>query len=169
MSFPRPTFDAAVLNYETDPESVHDCPFIHRKSPINVNTCAIRMSEALVIADELIASREAIAALTSKPGSGKTLLLGKLGYRGSLCPHGLARGARDLADYLRQQWGAPDLSWATLKDATPPDEVLGQTGVVAFIALPGFSGQGHIDLWNDTAAVGHDYWNAQKIFFWKLG
>lgn len=169
MSFPRPSFDAAVLNYETDPESVHDCPFIHRKNPINVNTCAIRMSEALVIADGLIASRAAIVALTDKPGNGKTMLLGKLGYRGNLCPHGLARGAADLADYLRQQWGAPDLTWGARTEVTPPDEVLGQTGVVAFIKLPGFTGQGHIDLWNDTGAVGHDYWNAEKVFFWKLG
>lgn len=168
MSFPKPSFDALVLNYDIHPESVHDCPYIHRKDPININTCAIRMSEAMVIAGGLIASREAIAALTDKAGNGKGKLLGKLGYRANLCPHGIARGAGDLADFLRQQWGAPTFAWAARKETTPPEEVLGQTGVVAFIKLPDFAGQGHIDLWNDTSAVGHDYWNARNIYFWKL-
>ena len=168
MSFPKPSFDAAVLNYDIHPESVHDCPFIHRKAPININTCAIRMAEALVIAGGLIASREAIAALTDKAGNGKGKLMGKFGYRGNLCPHGIARGAGDLAEFLRQQWGAPTLSWAARKETTPPEEVLGQTGLVSFIKVPDFAGQGHIDLWNETSAVGHDYWNAQKCYFWKL-
>ena len=168
MSFPRPSFDALVLNYDTNPESVHDCPFIHRKNPINVNTCAIRMAEALVIANGLAPSREAIAALTSKAGNGKGMLLGKLGYRANLCPHGVARGAGDLAEYLRQQWGSPALSWTARKDVTPPEEILGQTGVVAFLQVPSFAGQGHIDLWNETSAVGHDHWDALKIYFWTL-
>jgi type VI secretion system (T6SS) effector Tae4 (amidase) len=169
MSFPKPSFDALVLNYDIHPESVHDCPYIHRKNPINVNTCAIRMSEALVIADGLIASREAIAALTDKAGNGKAMLLGKFGYRANLCPHGIARGASDLADFLRQQWGKPDFTWAARKETTPPEDVLELTGLVAFIKLADFDGQGHIDLWNQTSAVGHDYWNAQKVYFWKLG
>jgi hypothetical protein len=168
MSFSRPSFDALFRNYETEPESVHDCPFIHRKNPINVNTCAIRMAEALVIANGLIESREAIAALTNKAGSGKGFLLGQLGYRANLCPHGIARGARDLAEYLRQQWGAPTLSWAAREVATPPDEVLGQTGLVAFIKLRTYTGQGHIDLWNETSAVGHDDWDALDVCFWRL-
>ena len=41
-------------------------------------------------------------------------------------------------------------------------------GVVAFIELPGFSGQGHIDLWDGGAPVGHAYWNAAEICFWAL-
>ena len=168
MSFPKPSFDALVLNYDTHPESVHDCPYIHRKNPININTCAIRMGEALAIAGGLIASREAIAALTDKAGNGKGKLMGKFGYRANLCPHGIARGAGDLAEFLRQQWGAPTFSWAARKEATPPDEVMGQTGVVAFIKLPDFVGQGHIDLWNETSAVGHDYWTAGKVHFWRL-
>jgi hypothetical protein len=169
MSFPKPSFDALVLNYDIHPESVHDCPYIHRKAPININTCAIRMGEALVIAGGLIASREDIAALTDKAGTGKTKLMGKFGYRANLCPHGIARGAGDLADFIRQQWGAPTLSWVGPRDPpTPPDEVMGQTGILAFIKLPDFGGQGHIDVWNDTSAVGHDYWNAGQIHFWRL-
>jgi hypothetical protein len=168
MSFPRPSFDALALNYDTDPESVHDCPFIHRKNPINVNTCAIRMAEALVIANGLVASRAAIAALTDKGGNGKGLLLGPRGYRGNLCPHGVARGAGDLTEYLRQQWGAPALTWSGRKELTPPAEILGQTGLVAFLQVPSYAGQGHVDLWNATSAVGHDHWDALTIYFWTL-
>lgn len=168
MSFPKPSFDALVLNYDTSPESVHDCPFIYRKNPISINTCAVRMSEALVIANGLAPSREAITALTNKAGDGKRLLLGKYGYVANLCPHGNARGARDLADFLRQQWGAPTLSWAARKETTPPEEMMGQTGLVAFIKLSTYKGQGHIDLWNATGPVGHAPWDAREVFFWNL-
>lgn len=168
MSFPRPSFDALVLNYDTRPESVHDCRFIYRKNPVSINTCAIRMSEALVIAGGLVPSREAITALTDKPGNGKRLLLGKHGYAANLCPHGCARGAGDLAGFLRQQWGAPSLSWAARKETTPPQEVMGQAGVVAFVKVATYEGQGHIDLWNETGPVGHAHWDALEVFFWRL-
>jgi hypothetical protein len=169
MSFPKPSFDALVLNYDTKPESVHDCPFIYRKNPISINTCAVRMAEALVLANGLAPSREAITGLTNKAGNGKRLLLGKYGYVANLCPHGVARGARDLADFLRQQWGTPSLSWSARKETTPPEELMGQTGLVAFIKVPTYAGQGHIDLWNETGPVGHASWNALQVFFWKLG
>ena len=168
MSFPKPSFDALALNYDTRPESVHDCPFIYRKNPVSINTCAVRMAEALAIANGLAPSREAITALTAKTGNGKRLLLGKFGYAANLCPHGVARGAGDLADFLRQQWGAPSLSWSARKEITPPEEVMGQTGLVAFIKLPTYAGQGHIDLWNETGPVGHAHWDALKVYFWKL-
>ena len=41
MTFPKPAFRTLVASYSTDPESVHDCPAIHTKNPVNVNTCAI--------------------------------------------------------------------------------------------------------------------------------
>ena len=168
MRFPKPSFDALVLNYDTRPESVHDCPFIYRKNPVSINTCAVRMSEALVLANGLVSGRESVTALTNKAGDGKRQLLGKFGYLANLCPHGMARGARDLADFLRQQWGTPSLSWSGRKEKTPPEEVMGQTGLVAFIKLPTYVGQGHIDLWNATSTVGHDHWDALKVYFWKL-
>jgi Type VI secretion system (T6SS), amidase effector protein 4 len=167
--FPKPDFDKLVINYNTEPESVHDCPFIHTKNPINVNTCAIRMAEALVIANDLIDTREAIAALRTTWSDGKDLLLGKYAYGANLCPHGIARGARDLATFLRSHWGTPSLSWDAQEDAEAPDDIQGLIGVVAFIKLPSYDGQGHMDLWNGNGPVGHDYWDAESIYFWKLG
>ena len=169
MSFPKPAFRTLVASYSTDPESVHDCPAIHTKNPVNVNTCAIRMGEALVLANGMAESREAIAALTSRAGDGRGFLLGPFGYPALLCPHGVSRGAHDLATFLGQQWGAPTATWkAQASEDAAPDDVQGLFGLVAFIELPGFSGQGHVDLWDGGAPVGHAYWNAAEICFWAL-
>lgn len=167
--FPRPSFDALIACYETDPQSIHECPFTYSKNPITVNTCALRLGEALSIANGLVGGRSEIEELTAARGSGKGLLLGKYGYAANLCTHGISRGARDLADFLRQQWGSPTFSWEAQADEhAMPAEAQGLTGVIAFIKLPGFSGQGHVDLWNRDGPVGHSYWNAQKIYLWRL-
>jgi hypothetical protein len=42
------------------------------------------------------------------------------------------------------------------------------TGVLAFIKIPGFDGQGHVDVWNLDKAMGHAYFGAEKVMFWKL-
>lgn len=170
MRFPKPAFADLLASYLTDRESVHDCPFIYRKHPININTCAIRMSEALVIANHLVESREAISALSPRYSNGKSFLMGKYGYAANLCPHGIARGAGDLANFLRTQWGPPTLCFTTPQDEplTPPEEVLGRTGLVAFLKLPNYTGQGHVDVWNATDAVGAAHWDAQRAYFWAL-
>jgi hypothetical protein len=169
--FPKPSFERLVANFNTQRESVHACPFLYRKENLSptINTCALRMAEALVIANGLVESREAITALNSRPGNGRAYLLGKYGYKAYLCPHGIARGARDLSDFLRQQWGSPSHTWSAQADAiSVPDDAQGLTGVMAFIKLPRYSGQGHIDLWNLTSPIGHAYWNAAKIYLWRL-
>jgi hypothetical protein len=169
--FPKPTFENLLANYSTDRESIHACPLLYRKEnlPPSINTCALRISEALVIANGLVESREAISALTRNYSNGRAFLMGPYGYRANLCPHGIGRGARDVSDFLRQQWGSPSLTWTAQEDGTvaPPD-IDGLTGVIAFAKLPGYAGQGHVDLWNQTGAVGHAYWNAQNIYFWRL-
>ncbi|MEZ4297106.1 MAG: T6SS effector amidase Tae4 family protein [Polyangiaceae bacterium] len=166
MRFPKPAFDDLVANYKTDPESVHDCPRIYTKNPININTCAIRITEALVLANHLIESRVKIAGLTTKGGTGKGFLLGNYGYRANLCPHGIGRGATDVGYFLTEHWGKPNHTW--LAPGEPPKEIDGLTGVLCFAKIPGYSGQGHMDVWNKTDAVGHAYWDSQKVFFWKL-
>jgi len=167
--FPQPAFDALVAAYSTDPESVHDCPAIHTRDPVNVNTCAIRMGEALLLASGLAADRDAIAAITRGAGNGRSFLLGPYGYRALLCPHGVSRGARDVADFLRDQWGSATRSWpAQSADDASPDDAQGITGVVAFVGIPGYSGQGHVDLWTGDGPVGHAYWSSQHIYLWRL-
>src|SRR5262245_15334566 len=116
------------------------------------------MSEALVLANRLVADRAAIAKLGNGKGDGKKFLLGTYGYAafGKLCPHGIGRGAQDVGAFLQHHWGPRTLGWTTQKDA--PDALKDKTGILLFIKIPSVSGQRHIDLWDKTAAVGHAYW-----------
>ncbi len=178
MKFPKPTFQSLLDNYQTGPGTVHDCPRIYSKDAENntasVNTCAIRMSEALVIANGLIADRAAIAALDKGKDRKAPHLLANYEYKNNLCPHGIARGARDLAYFLQEQWGKPTKTWEKLVKNSdgvvePPKEIIGLTGVVAFVKLLDYpSVQGHMDLWNKERAVGDAYFYAEKVMIWKL-
>jgi hypothetical protein len=169
VQFSKPSFDALLESYDTDPESVHACPFIHTKDPVNVNTCAIRMGEALVLATGLVADRDAIEALTRGAGDGHAFLLGHYAYRALLCPHGISRGAHDLADFLRAQWGDPTRCWTAQEtNEAAPGDAQGRKGLIAFVGIPTFGGQGHIDLWSDDGPVGHQYWSSKQILLWEL-
>ena len=166
---PKPTFQKLFDNYKVNTSSVHDCPRIYQKDELgspNVNTCAVRFTEALVISLGLIDTRTTIGAQTRGGGDGKRYLLGKYNYRDNLCPHGIGRGARDVAYFLKEQWGSPTKTF--LKPLEAPAEIQGLQGAIAFIKIPGYGGQGHMDLWNDSSAVGHGYFGADKVWFWRL-
>jgi len=139
----RPGFDAIQSVYSTDPASVHSC------SMHFPNTCAIRMSEAL-----------------DKTVSGIRQKFDASGL--NLCPHGFMRGAEDLAAVLRRAdvFGVHDAGFS--KPDGPPAGIKGKKGIVAYINIPDFVGQGHIDLWDGASTVGKAYWNADPIWFWSL-
>lgn len=164
--FAKPRFDALVTAYQTDPETVHTCAILNPTDQADgINTCAARLSEALVIAGGLITDRAKIHAGRK---SGDTYpLLGPYGYKlfGNLCNHGIARGARDLGDFLTHHWGAPK-GFSNLTEA--PAELDGKTGVLCFVKIPGYSGQGHVDVWDKDHCVGSGYWNSSKVWFWAL-
>lgn len=176
MKLPKPAFDELRLHYKVSPESVHDCPRIYRKDlGLDLNTSALRMTEALMLANRLVESHAAIASLTSAGGSGKSFLLGRYGYKANLCPHGIARGAADVVYFLKDQWGRPTHSWRDLEPyarGTLPEivqQTLGdRTGLIAFLKIDGHDGQGHLDLWEKKRAVGTTYPTARKIMFWML-
>lgn len=88
------------------------------------NTCAIRLSEALVAADPSL--------LTVFGSSGK-----------NVCPHGYVRGAQDLAAILERAWGRHDVGWNGGPGFRPSTS---ETGVICYMNIPGFAGQGHISL-----------------------
>ncbi|KHD08374.1 hypothetical protein PN36_33895 [Candidatus Thiomargarita nelsonii] len=135
----RPLWKDVKTNYKL--AGTHSCSLVFP------NTCAIRMSEALVAAES--------ALLNHFKTSGK-----------NICPHGYVRGAQDLASILRNVWGKHDLGWVT--PGSKPKNITGKRGVICYMNIPGYSGQGHIDLWNKTAPVGQAYWKASPIWFWKL-
>ena len=93
------------------------------------NTCAIRMSEALVRTNN------------------KFLSAFKRSHK-NVCPHGYVRGAQDLTAILAfpSVLGKRDMGWEAQKDGLPPDDVIGKKGIICYMNIPTFSGQGHIDL-----------------------
>jgi len=166
MRFPKPAFEDVLELYNTDPESVHLCAILNPTAePDGINTCAARMSEALCLANKIARDRSSIAK--NRVAKGVYPLLGAYGYTlyGNLCSHGIARGARDLGEFLIHNWGTPK-GFKALSE--PPKELASKRGVVCFVKIPGYSGQGHIDLWNKTDCVGHGYWSSDKIWFWEL-
>ncbi|WP_422824024.1 T6SS effector amidase Tae4 family protein [Variovorax robiniae] len=113
------------------------------------NTCAIRMSEALEKTVPGIMQKFAASGL-------------------NLCPHDFMRGAEDVAVVLRRAdvFGKFDAGFSNPGSA--PARLSGETGIVAYINIPSFPGQGHIDLWDGSAPVRSAYWDADPIWFWKL-
>jgi len=140
----RPAFASLKLQYPTG--AVHDCTMLFP------NTCAIRMSEALAGVD-----------------AGWIDVFRKSGL--NTCTHGYMRGAQDLASVLRRSWGSHDKGFtAQATRDSVPESMETVRGVVCFMEIPTFSGQGHIDLWRDGAIAtdGKQYWDAETIWFWEL-
>ena len=142
----KPAFTTLKSNYQLN--KTHDCK-MHFP-----NTCAIRMSEALVKTNP----RFLDAFKSSKK---------------NVCPHGYMRGAQDLAAVLSgpRVFGQRDDGWSAQSDGTAPAGVRGVKGIVCYMNIPDFDGQGHIDLWDGEGLVGNaddNYWDAQTIWLWKL-
>lgn len=141
----RPTFDSLESNYRILPTQVHACTMVFP------NTCAIRMSEALV------ATCSGFKTVFKKSGR-------------NLCPHGYVRGAQDLGAILQNSsgFGGRDIGFHGMADGEPPASIAGKKGVICYMKIPGFSGQGHIDLWDGSQPVGQAYWDAATIWMWIL-
>ena len=141
----RRAFATLKSHYKTLPTQIHSCT-MHFP-----NTCAIRMSEALVKANS------AFTAVFKASGK-------------NVCPHGHVRGAQDLGSILQSSagFGMRNFGWNGSADGKPPVAASGKKGIVCYMNIPGFSGQGHIDLWDGSAAVGSAYWDAKTIWMWSL-
>ncbi len=137
------SFKKLKENYTTDPTEIHKC------SMHFPNTCAIRMSEALVKTDSDFIS----IFKNSVPNK---------------CPHSYVRGAQDLGAILAKAhaFGPRTYGWKGTSSATVPQGAKNKQGVICFMNIPGFSGQGHIDLWDNNHAIGSDYWDAETIWLW---
>ena len=165
MKLARPYFEFLRRHFRTDPASAHLCSSGRLGgAPSGPETSATRMSEALVLAVGLISDRASLLRRTTGP-DGKAPLLGDYGYRTDLCPHGLARGAADLAYFLQEQWGQPTC-FERLTE--PPQVIVDTTGLIAFLTIDGVKAQGHVDVWDGKRCAGSAYWPARKIMFWKL-
>jgi hypothetical protein len=115
------------------------------------NSCAIRMSEALVATDRLF-----LGGFARAPGN--------------RCPHGYMRGAQDLGAFLASThgFGRRDIGWVAQAGGTPPAAASTVQGIICYMNIPGFGGTGHIDLWSNGQPQGEAYWNAETIWCWRL-
>jgi len=141
----RPSFSKLKKNYKVKSTEHHTC------SMLFPNTCAIRMSEALVKTDAKFLDKFKISAKNK-------------------CPHGYIRGAQDLGAILAKTsvLGKRDIGWSAQANGKPPADAIGKTGIVCYMNIPGYGGQGHIDLWNKKVPVGQAYWKAKTIWMWEL-
>ena len=113
------------------------------------NTCAIRMSVALVAAGMLI--RPASLTIKSGPHKGKMVQAGQ----------------RKLSEFLAHEIGKPEkfVSGAEARKGIGP-----KRGIISFFQIAG-TRQGHIDLvsledWPRFQCSGHCYWDAKDVWFW---
>lgn len=109
------------------------------------NTCAIRMSMALSKSDVMLKNAFFKASIANKT------------------PKGYIRGAQDMAAILRNVWGVPDQNWSG-----SIGKPIGN-GLICYMNIPTYAGQGHIGLWkNGVAYDDDDYWSANPVWFWRL-
>jgi hypothetical protein len=122
-----------------------------KQNPAYENTCAVRMSLALL-----------------KTG---VIFTGRLPIKdGTLKGHSIESGAKLLADQLMRKdvFGKPEL----FKDASKASAKIGnRSGVVFFHKITGYGG-GHIDLIDGLSAVqlcnSGCYFGAAEVWFWEL-
>lgn len=142
----RPYFSSLKRNYSSN-RPTHEC---NMHFP---NKCAIRMSEALVKTNSHFL-RYFKQSMKNK------------------CPHGYIRGAQDLASILAKSivFGVRDLGWNSQGSRhNIPSNAKGKKGIICYMNIPSFSGQGHIDLWAGfTEPSGQYYWNLETIWLWTL-
>lgn len=117
------------------------------------NTCAIRMSIALVAAG--IKIRTGPARLRIKIGP----------YKGEQ----LEPSQHTLSKFLAHEIGKPE-KYKSGEDAR--NTIAWRKGIISFFQLHG-SNQGHIDLvsvvdWGAVQCSSHCYWDSREVWFWPL-
>jgi hypothetical protein len=146
----RKTSQSYVAEQEVYKEIGYDFDALIKQNPAYLNTCAVRMSLALIKAGVNFAGR-----LKIKEGP----------YKGQM----IEPGAKLLADQLARPaaFGRPDV--------LAPSEALrrlsSKKGVILFWKIEGYDG-GHVDLIEATTAVqvcnSECYFSSKEIWFWPL-
>lgn len=122
------------------------------KKPEWANTCAVRMSVALIAAGVKI-----------RPGR----LRIKAGrFKGEM----VEPGQRNLSDFLAREIGTPEIYKGGAKAR---NAIAWRTGIVSFYQIHGGGNQGHIDLvsvqdWPELLCNGSCYWDSLDVWFWPL-
>jgi hypothetical protein len=113
-----------------------------------VNTCAIRMSYTLNTSGQDV---KRVDGLYTVKGADKK---------------NYALRMKEMADYLKRQWGRPTLH---VKNPGSSSAFRGRQGVIAFLGIPGYLGGtgGHVDLWNGETTAHGEYFNSAEVMLWE--
>ena len=65
-------------------------------------------------------------------------------------------------------FGQRDDGGSSQPNAAAPADIQGVKGIICYMNIPGFSGQGYVDLWDGDKEVGAAYWSAKTIWMWRL-
>lgn len=128
----------------------YDLDNLRKQTPAYENTCAVRMSIALLKSGVTFTGRLKVKA-------------------GELKDKSIEPGAKLLADQLMKPraFGKPEL----YKPTDFLKKITGRKGAVLFWKITGYGG-GHIDLINasntHTVCNSHCYYNSKEIWFWEL-
>ena len=116
------------------------------------NTCAVRMSLALIEAGMTVSGRVQVK-------------------KGDLKGKWIEPGQNRLSDWLIRHLGEPTVFPFDTSNAAGPQSLYGKKGIVSFMRIPGYSG-GHIDLLqpsNDYLTCSRScYFTADEERFWQL-
>lgn len=110
------------------------------------NTCAIRVSRALNYSGQPIKKQK---GLYSVKGADKKWY---------------ALRMKELTEYLKKKWGKPQV--AVKKPKGDSSKFDGKKGVISFLGIPGYSGGGHIDLWDGSATKTGVYFESGEVLLW---
>lgn len=115
------------------------------------NTCAVRLSVALVA-----------AGMRIRPGR-LQILAGR--FKGAM----LEPGQRNLSEFLAREIGDPE---KYKSGSQAQNAIAWRHGIISFFGLHG-TRQGHIDLvsvqdWAGVMCSGSCYWDSREVWFWPL-
>lgn len=122
------------------------------QKPEWANTCAIRMSIALI-------------------GAGMKIRPGRLKIKaGRFNGEMVEPGQRRLSDFLALQIGKPE---KYKEGAVARNSIAWRTGIISFYQIHGEGSGGHIDLvsvpdWPTVLCNGACYWDSLEVWFWPL-
>ncbi|MCO5170751.1 MAG: type VI secretion system amidase effector protein Tae4 [Planctomycetes bacterium] len=148
MSLKPPAFDTLWANYP-----VGSSPDVRREIGGQVdnddyaNTCAIRLSRTLNLSGQPI--KPAQGLLTVRGGDGKRYAL----------------RMRELTTYLQNRWGRPQVRVRRPDGDTSQFD--GKKGVISFLGIPGYTGGGHIDLWDGSRTQQGAYFDSNEVLLWE--
>jgi hypothetical protein len=133
--------------------------------PEYYNTCAVRLADAITrVAPDFFSGGHSATWPDNAPTGRYVPAAGAVGLKFQPAPPNrkLPVRASEIADILNGKLGMGRV----VRTAA---DVFRDRGIIFFEGIPGYSGTGHITLWEaGKAADNGEYWNSRRVVFWRL-